>query len=229
MPRKPRFFLPGVPVHAIQRGNNRQPVFFEDEDYRMYLTWLTAAAEKYACQIHAYVIMTNHVHLLATPGQQDSISGLFQYIGRHYVSYVNKKYQRTGTLWEGRYKASLIDEEPYLLSCYRYIELNPVRAGMVSAPEDYPWSSYRCNALGEDNLLLKPHRLYAQLAKSDEQRRVAYQSLFSGALDDAVVNEVRASTQSGTPLGSQRFHEAIERSLQVKVGYARRGRPVRQV
>lgn len=119
MPRKPRFFLPGVPVHAIQRGNNRQAVFFDDEDYRVYLRWLKLAGEKYDCRIHAYVLMTNHVHLLVTPNQRDSLSGLFQYVGRHYVAYVNRTYGRTGTLWEGRYKASLIEEESYLLTCYR--------------------------------------------------------------------------------------------------------------
>ena len=141
MPRKPRFFLPNIPVHAIQRGNNRQAIFFDESDYRMYLSWLKVAAEKYGCQIHAYVLMTNHVHLLITPEHRDSLSRLFQYVGRYYVSYVNNTYGRTGTLWEGRYKASVVEEEHYLLSCYRYIELNPVRAGMVKRPEDYyPWS-----------------------------------------------------------------------------------------
>jgi len=157
MPRKPRFYLPGMPVHAIQRGNNRQAVFFGDEDYRAYLSWLKLAGEKYDCHIHAYVLMTNHVHLLVTPGHRDSLGGLFQFVGRHYVAYINNRYERTGTLWEGRYKASLVEEERYLLTCYRYIELNPVRAGMVRLPEHYEWSSYQFNALGESNPLLKPH------------------------------------------------------------------------
>ncbi len=227
MPRKPRFFLPGMPVHAIQRGNNRQAVFFDGEDYRAYLGWLKLAAEKYVCHIHAFVLMTNHVHLLVTPSQPDSLSRLFQYVGRHYVAYVNHAYGRTGTLWEGRYKASLIEEERYLLTCYRYIEMNPVRAGMVNSPEQYDWSSYRFNALGEVNPLIVPHPLYQHLDSTDDKRQSAYCSLFNGALDVAQMDEVRAATQSGTPLGDSRFRAEIERVLQVKVGQIHRGRPVR--
>ena len=225
MSRKPRFFLPGVPVHAIQCGNNRQAVFFEEADYQTYLHALSVGAGKYECQIHAYVLMTNHVHLLLTPGRQESVGGLFQYVGRHYVAYVNQKYRRSGTLWEGRYKASLIDAESYLLSCYRYIELNPVRAGMVARPELYAWSSYRCNGLGETHEFVTPHPLYLQLGHDEQQRRLAYQALFDH-VDDAVAFEsVRVCTQSGTPLGSAGFREQIERTLQVKTGYERRGRP----
>ena len=163
MPRKSRFFLPNIPVHAIQRGNNRQAIFFDEADYRLYLGWLKAAAEKYSCQIHAYVLMTNHVHILITPAHRDSLSRLFQYVGRYYVSYVNNTYGRTGTLWEGRYKASIVEEESYLLSCYRYIELNPVTAGMVASPEAYPWSSFRCNGLGVTDELVVPHEIYLSL------------------------------------------------------------------
>jgi putative transposase len=227
MPRKPRFFLPGAPVHAIQRGNNRQAVFFDDEDYRVYLGWLKLAGEKYDCRIHAYVLMTNHVHLLVTPNQRDSLSGLFQYVGRHYVAYVNHTYGRTGTLWEGRYKASLIEEERYLLTCYRYIEMNPVRAGMVNSPEQYDWSSYRYNALGEENPLLFPHPIYGRLAKTDDKRQAVYRALFNTALDATQLDEVRVSTQSGTPLGNARFRAEIEHALQVKVGQTHRGRPAK--
>jgi putative transposase len=225
MPRKSRFFLPNIPVHAIQRGNNRQAIFFDEVDYRLYLGWLKAAAEKYGCQIHAYVLMTNHVHLLITPEHRDSLSRLFQYVGRYYVTYVNNTYGRTGTLWEGRYKASIVEEDRYLLSCYRYIELNPVRAGMVKRPEDYPWSSYGYNALAIDDRILSPHKLYLQLGEADELRQCAYQALFQNTFDAEMLDEMRACLQSGTPLGSGRFKAQIEQVLKVKVGQAKRGRP----
>ena len=225
MPRKSRFFLPNIPVHAIQRGNNRQAIFFDEVDYRLYLDWMKAAAEKYGCQIHAYVLMTNHVHLLITPEHRDSLSRLFQYVGRYYVTYVNNTYGRTGTLWEGRYKASIVEEDRYLLSCYRYIELNPVRAGMVKRPEDYPWSSYGYNALAIDDPLLSPHKLYLQLGEVDELRQHAYQALFQNTFDAEMLDEMRACLQSGTPLGSGRFKAQIEQALKVKVGQAKRGRP----
>ncbi len=225
MPRKPRFFLPDVPVHAIQRGNNRQAVFFEEADYSQYLTYLQAAAEKYACRIHAYVLMTNHVHLLVTPESRDGLSRMFQYVGRYYVSYVNKTYKRTGTLWEGRYKANIIEEEAYLLRCYRYIELNPIRAGMVERPEDYPWSSFGFNAMQKDNLLITPHALYLQLGKTDELRRQAYRALFDMVLEKNVIDQLRGCLQSGMPLGGESFKSRIENALQVSLGQMKRGRP----
>ena len=157
MPRKPRFHLPGVPVHVVQRGNNRQAVFYDEQDYRAYLKWLEEGAERYGCAIHAYVLMTNHVHLLVSPAHGESLGRLMQYLGRYYVLYINHHYGRSGTLWEGRYKASLIQAQDYLLACYRYIELNPVRAGMAKGPGQYRWSSYGYNALGREDRLLTPH------------------------------------------------------------------------
>ncbi len=151
MPRKPRFFLAGVPVHIVQRGNNRQLIFFDTADYRKYLGWLKEGSERYGCTIHAYVLMTNHVHLLATPGDADAVSRMMQYVGRRYVPYINHAYGRSGTLWEGRFKSNAIDTEAYLMTCMRYIELNPVRAKVVEAPDDYPWSSYGSNGLGQKN------------------------------------------------------------------------------
>ena len=163
MPRKPRFYIAGMPVHVVQRGNNRQPRFFDDADYSAYLKWLREAAEKYGCAIHAYVLMTNHVHILATPEDTNGISRMMQYVGRWYVPYINKTYGRSGTLWEGRYKSSLIDAANYFLACSRYIEMNPVRAGMVSQPWDYVWSSYACNAEGKADKVVQPHVLYNTL------------------------------------------------------------------
>lgn len=163
MPRQPRFVLVGHPQHVIIRGNNRDPIFYADQDYQLYRDKLKQAYVKYVCDVHAYVLMmmTNHVHLLITPHKLDSISKAMQIVGRYYVEYFNKAYNRTGTLLEGRYKATLIDSEAYALTCYRYIEMNPVRANdMVDHPAEYPWSSYRYNALGEANPLIVPHDLY---------------------------------------------------------------------
>lgn len=149
MARQPRYVLPGQPQHVIQRGNNRDVIFVAEADYRFYLDKLKDACDRMGCEVHAYVLMTNHVHLLMTPYEENSLGRVMQSLGRRYVQYFNYRYRRTGTLWEGRYRATLIDAESYLLTCYRYIELNPVRAGMVSHPGDYPWSSYRSNALGQ--------------------------------------------------------------------------------
>ena len=142
MPRKQRMYLPGVPAHVVQRGNNRDACFFHEDDYRYYLAVLADELKRYRVSLHAYVLMTNHVHLLMTPTDETGISRVMQHVGRTYVLYINRTYRRTGTLWEGRHKASLVNAAEYLLSCYRDIELNPVRAGMVETPEAYPWSSY---------------------------------------------------------------------------------------
>lgn len=225
MPRKPRFFLSDVPAHIVQRGHSREPVFFEDGDYRAYLGWLGEAAERYGCAIHAYCLMTNHVHLLATPGDREGISRMMQYVGRRYVPYVNHTYGTSGSLWEGRYKASLISDEEYLLACMRYIELNPVRAGMVNAPGQYRWSSYRHNAQGNDDRLLTGHPLYTSLGRTKTSRGEAYKALFKAHLDKEQLKDIRAAWQTGTPLGNTHFKERIERKLKTKIGQARRGRP----
>ena len=160
MARLPRYVIPGQPQHVIQRGNNRDIIFVADEDYRFYLQKLEDACKKYNCDIHAYVLMTNHVHLLLTPQSENGISQVMQSLGRSYVQYFNFRYRRSGTLWEGRYKATLLDSESYLLTCSRYIELNPVRAQMVKDPGEYPWSSFGFNALGQADNLITPHAVY---------------------------------------------------------------------
>ena len=210
MARQPRFVLPGHPQHVIQRGNNRHVIFAEEADYRFYLDTLKEVCERFACHVHAYVLMTNHVHMLMTPDCEMGISKVMQSLGRRYVQYFNYRYRRTGTLWEGRYKAALLDTEPYLLTCYRYIEQNPVRAGMVARPDAYRWSSYRCNALGEPNVLVTPHYLYLQLAESAEQRYRAYRVLFSTALEEVAVDAIREATNKAWVLGDDRFRLEIE-------------------
>lgn len=225
MPRKPRFYLPDVPVHIVQRGNNRDAIFFDENDYLAYLGWLKEALKRYDCQLHAYVLMTNHVHLLVTPHVKESISRMMQYVGRKYVPYINHQYNRTGTLWEGRYKSSLIQEEPYLLACMRYIELNPVRADMVKTASDYQWSSYHFNATGQADELLTEHQLYLSQGIDESSRCQAYRRLFMAHMADNITGEIRAAWQTGTPLMNDRFKEQIEKVLNTKVGYAKRGRP----
>ena len=165
MPRRPRLSLAGIPWHIIQRGNNRSACFYADDDYRKYLDTLKEQAIKFDCAIHAYALMTNHVHLLLTPARQDSAALLMKHLGQRYVQYINRCYRRSGTLWEGRFRSCLTQSEDYVLACYRYIELNPVRANMVQCPGDYPWSSYRANGDGRANPLLTPHAEYLRLGK----------------------------------------------------------------
>lgn len=227
MSRKPRFYLPNVPAHVIQRGNNRQAVFFAESDYLAYLTWLKEGAQAYGCSIHAYVMMTNHVHVLVTPVSRNAISHMIQYVGRHYVTYVNRHYRRSGTLWEGRHKGCVVAQDAYLLACSRYIELNPVRAGMVTAPDEYRWSSYRANAFGDSDVVVTPHSVYSALGRNCTQRQYVYRQLFRRVLAAEQVREIRAAVQTGTPLGNDHFRKQIEVMLQCKVGQARRGRPIK--
>lgn len=225
MPRKPRYYLGGVPCHVIQRGNNRQPCFFADSDYDYYLECLGDASRKYGCAIHAYVLMTNHLHLLITPKKRDGVSRAMQSVGRRYVQYINCSYKRTGTLWEGRHKSSLIDSEKYLLTCYRYIELNPVRAEMVKRPSDYRWSSYRAHAQGAADAAIEDHPEYLALGKSPEQRQKAYRELFRHHVDNEDVHAIRSSANLGVPLGGHRFKLEVERKLKQRISYRPRGRP----
>ncbi len=223
MARLPRFVIPGQPQHIIVRGINREAIFCQEKDYQFYLEKLRYASEKYGCQLHAYVLMTNHVHLLLTPDTEAGIGKTIQSIGRYYVQYFNYHYQRTGTLWEGRYKATLIDSEQYLLTCYRYIELNPVRAGMVGHPSEYPWSSYRFNALGEANANVTMHRLYKRLGSKSAERQKAYRALFRSHLSGQVLDDLRESTNKSWVLGSSRFKRGIERKLNRRVSPISRG------
>ena len=229
MPRKPRFYLPNIPIHVVQRGNNRTAIFFEEADYTSYLKWVKDALIKYNCQLHAYVLMTNHVHLLVTPSEKESVSRLMQYIGRWYVPYINNKYNRSGTLWEGRYKSNMIQAEAYLFACMRYIELNPVRASMVKKPLEYKWSSYHHNALEKTDELITEHALYRELSTDVAARKQTYRSLFQAHIPDIETNEIRNSWQSGTPLVNDQFKEQIEKQLKTKIGYSRRGRPKKKV
>lgn len=209
MARMGRYFVAGQALHVIQRGNNRQAIFFEERDYGLYHEWLAWAAHEYGCAIHAYVLMTNHVHLLVTPEHKKSLPGMMQSLGRRYVRMVNDRYARSGTLWEGRYRAAPIDGDDYFFSCCRYIELNPVRARMVAHPRDYPYSSYAANALGEPDVLVSEHPLFRRLGHSAEDQRKAYRALFKSKLDAAFIEALRAATNGGWALGDERFKHQI--------------------
>ena len=225
MARKPRFSLPDVPQHLIQRGNNRSPCFFSENDYLFYLECLQEAADRHLCAVHAFVLMTNHVHLLVTPGSQFGLSHMMQRLGQRYVQYINRAYRRSGTLWEGRYKACLIESEHYLMTCQRYIELNPVRACMVGTPAEYRWSSYRYHAAGEPMPCLTPHSLYLSLGGGAAERQLAYRTLFGGHLDKALIHDIRDTLNQELVLGSERFKNEIENTLARQVRPGKDGRP----
>ena len=226
MPRRARITVAGVPHHVVQRGHNRQATFFADEDYLAYRHSLKEGAQRYHCAIHAYVLMTNHVHLLVTPANEDGLSRLMRYLGSRYVQYVNFVYRRRGTLWEGRFKSSLVQAEEYLLTCMRYIELNPVRANMVNDPAQYRWSSYRHNGLGQADERITPHPLYVSLGKDEDSRLAEYRGLFRSELDEAALADIRVALAQGQPLGSERFSEIMCAAVGVRRAQRRPGRPM---
>ncbi|MBK7899333.1 MAG: transposase [Azonexus sp.] len=229
MPRRPRVMLPDVPLHIIQRGNNRQACFIADEDYGVYLDWLKEYAGQTGCALHAYVLMTNHVHLLLSASTRDGAAALMKALGQRYVQYVNRVYRRSGTLWEGRFRSCPTQGEGYLLVCQRYIELNPVRAGMVPHPAEYRWSSYRANAQGEASTLLTPHPLYRALGADAAARHEAYRELFRCALEPGLVDAIRQATNGNFALGDARFGDQIARALGRRVQPGKAGRPRKQV
>jgi putative transposase len=228
MARHPRLNLPGVPVHVIQRGNNRNACFFVDTDRELYLTLLGSAARQHDCAIHAYVLMPTHVHLLVTPAAGDGVAAMMQQLGRRYVRIFNDVHQRTGTLWEGRYKAAMIDSERYLLTCQRYVELNPVRAGLADSPSAFRWSSHRHYVHGFRNPLINAHEVFCSLAREDVARREAYLELFRQPMDRAEIERIRSATNKGWPLGSEEFIQRVEAALGRPAKAPKRGRPIQE-
>ena len=228
MPRMPRPIVPGQPLHLIQRGNNRTRSFADREDYACYLRVLRDAGKRAGCAIHAYVLMTNHVHLLVTPDTERGPARMMQWIGRGYVRYFNQRHGRTGTLWEGRFRSTLVDSDRYFLACSRYIDLNPVRAGIVADAASYRWSSFRCNARGSYDPLVTPHPAYRALGETGAARQAAYRAMCAVPLDAAVVDAIRHAARRGTVLGSTRCRAELELALQRPLsrrpqGGARRG------
>jgi putative transposase len=223
MARLPRLNLVDTPQHVIQRGNNRSACFFSTTDYQLYLDKLLQYSIQFNVAVHAYVLMTNHVHLLLTPATKEGVSKLMQSLGRYYVQYINRTYRRTGTLWEGRYKSTLVDSSYYFLTVSRYIEMNPVRANMVIQPNEYPWSSFHANALGKGSSLISSHECYRQLGKNACQQRQAYLALFEQPITAEVAKTIRHSTNKGWVLGSDRFQSEVQTMLSRKVTPAQRG------
>ena len=226
MPRLPRISPIGIPVHVIQRGNNRQACFVSEEDHGAYAGWLKEYSRKYSVEIHAWVMMTNHVHLLCTPRQASGISQMMQSLGRRYVQYFNSAYRRSGTLWEGRFKSCLVQEERYLLEVYKYIELNPVRAGMVADPGEYIWSSYQVNGLGKISDLCSPHREYLSLGETPQNRQKHYRELFTLHVDDKLLENIRTNTHKGMALGNDRFKDELATLTGRRLKPKKRGRPM---
>ena len=212
MARLPRLYAPGCAHHIIQRGNNRAPCFVEPVDRQRYLAILAEAALEHRVDIHAYVLMTNHVHMLASPQTAESSGRMMQSLGRRYVRFFNDRYHRTGTLWEGRYKSTLVDTDAYFFTVATYIEMNPVRAQMVIHPSEYPWSSYAANALGEQDSLLTQHALYLNLGCDSQERQQRYRQLFLYEPQPHLVNCLRDATNKGWAFGSEAFKASLQGS-----------------
>jgi putative transposase len=223
--RHAQIAVAGFPLHLIVRGIDRTAIFFRESDRRAFLDSLGQVAAAERVSVHAYALMTNHVHLLASPATEQGASRLMKGLGFRYVQYVNRNCGRTGTLFKGRFRSSLVEGERYLLACYRYIELNPVRAGLVADPDAYPWTSYRANALGIPDPVLTAHPLYASLGETDEARHAAYRSLFVDALAEDMLREIRAATNGGYALGGARFQREIATMLGRRTWRGCPGRP----
>jgi len=228
MPRRTRMYLPDLPYHLVQRGNNREPCFLEPENYRFYLELWETHSRQYGVVVHGYCLMTNHIHFLVTPSEKSSISSTMRVVGSRYAQYINRTYHRTGTLWEGRHRSSLVQSGRYLLTCLRYIELNPVRAGMVARPEEYRWSSYGVNAWG-DHSWLTPHCEYLGLGQNAAARSHAYRDLFRQHIDPADLHLIRLAAHYCQPVGDDRFRRIIEEKYAIKLGQMQRGRPKKQL
>lgn len=213
MARQPRFALAGQPQHIVQKGNNQQHIFKSDRDCSFYLEKLFEKSIMHGLEIHAYVLMPNHTHILVTPTSDKSISKVLQSLGRCYAQYYNYIYQRTGTLFEGRYRATLVDSDSYLLDCYKYIELNPVRSGIVQCPSNYLWSSYHHNALGVTDKIITPHKKYVALESELYSCTQNYADLFLKPLDPVVIDEITEYTDKSWVLGSNDFKNFIEKIL----------------
>jgi putative transposase len=229
MARPPRLELPGVPLHVVQRGNNRAACFFGDADRRFYLKCLGQSAAARGCALHAYVLMSNHVHLLVTPAQAGAVGAMMQDVGRRYVRVINNIHGRTGTLWEGRFKASLIDSEDHLLTCHRYIEDNPVRACMVPRAAAYPWSSHSHYIGSCPNRLISAYPQYHALGTSEEERRAVFRSLFAVPLERRVLEQIRTAINTDSAFGSECFMQQAEAQLGRSVRPPQRGRPQKDV
>jgi REP-associated tyrosine transposase len=227
MARLRRLYVPGVPAHIWVRGNNRQAIFRSEGDRVYFHRCLVDVTRRFGVRVHAYVLMTNHVHILGTGERPDSLSRAVQSMGRRYVSYFNYLYERTGTLWEGRFRSCPVESERYFFVCHRYVEMNPVRAEMVGDPGRHQWSSYRCNAIGAKDDLVTPHSLYMDLGATEPERREAYRRLFDVELDAPMLAAIRHSGSKGWALGGKEFCEFLEAQAGRPAARRKAGRPRR--
>ena len=223
MPRQPRFVVPDIALHVRHRGNNGQACFVVDGDRLVYLANLRELCAKTRCALHAYCLMTNHVHLLLTPPDTASCASLMRDLGQRYVQYFNRRHGRSGTLWEGRYRSCLVDSAHYVLGCYRHIERNPVRARMVHAPSDYRWSSHLANCGRTASTMLVPHEEYAALATDDDARHTAYVGLFDVEEEASFLAAIRDATDGGYAL----LGEMMKAKLAASGRRLERGKPGR--
>lgn len=228
MARLPRLVIPNQPHHIIQRGNDRQTIFRDNTDFQTFLDWLRDAAKLYQVSIHAYVLMSNHLHLLATPNDEAGLAKMMQWVGRHYVPYFNLKYQRSGTLWQGRFKTSIIDSERYFMVCSRYIELNPVRAGIAHNPVEYHWSSYQHHIGLRADPLITDHALYWALGNTPFEREASYKALTEQGLSTMELEQMRNSFK-GWVIGSDQFKAQLEKQSLRRVTPAPKGRPIKKL
>jgi putative transposase len=229
MARQSRLILPQQPHHVIQRGNDGQPILRESEDYEHLLAWLKEAARFYRVAVHAYVLMPNHFHLLVTPADENGLGLMMQKIGRLYVPWFNNKYRRSGGLFQGRFRTSLVETELYFLACSRYIELHPVRAHLASEPADYPWSSCAHHAGLRPDPIVSDHSLYWALGNTPFQREAAYMELVRQGLSDQELDMIDEALNKGWPLASHAFKADLERRTQRQILPARRGRPPKKL
>lgn len=229
MARLPRLVVPHQPHHVIQRGNDRQLIFRDADDYHAFLKWLREATKQFKVAIHAYVLMPNHLHLLATPSDKLGLGRMMQWIGRYYVPYFNHKYSRIGTLWQGRYRATVIDSERYFMTCSAYIELNPVRAGLGSSPSDHEWSSYAHHVGMRSDPLITDHALYWALGNTPFDREAAYKAMVEQGLTADEIATVTDATSKGWALGPEKFKLLLEKQGHRRVSPAKRGRPAKKL
>ena len=226
MPRPTRIIIPNTPHHIVQRGHNRQTVFVSDDDYNYYLENLIHFKQELNCRIYSYCLMTNHVHLVIDPGANpESLSQLMKHVAGRQTRYVNKLEKRTGSLWEGRFKSSIVSEKEYLAACCRYVELNPLRAGMVTDPAGYQWSSYACKGRGKKDPVVDFDTSYMALGGNEEERQVAYAEYVLGTVPEYELKLIRESLQRGQLTGSDRFREEIFLKLGIRFSDKGPGRP----
>ena len=225
MARQPRLILPNEPHLIIQRGNDNQVIFRDDEDHRRFLEWLRESAKFYRVAIHAYVLMPNHLHVLATPSDEEGLAAMMQKVGRLYVPWFNNKHGRSGTLFQGRFRTSVIDPDAYFLACIRYIELNPLRNQLAFDPLDYPWSSYAHHAGVRPDPLITDHAKYWELGNTPFQREAAFIELAQQGMSGQELDTINAAVLKGAPLGSHAFKVELEQKTKRQILPAKRGRP----